>query len=157
MGYYEVSTICRNGHFITSARQQHSDKFCRSCGVPNISSCQQCNTPIRGKYRSDGILDLTSYDYVPAYCPTCSEAYPWTEKLLSNAVELISLDEKLSPQHKELIKLAMPDLIVETPSSPVAVAKYKKYMATASDFIKDGMRNLLYDVVSETVKKSIWG
>ena len=77
--------------------------------------------------------------------------------VIANAVELIALDDELPEEYKEIIKTSFPDLVVETPHTPVAVAKYKKYMPKAADYVQNGIKNILYDVASEAVKKAIWG
>lgn len=154
MGYYENATICLNGHTISETTANYTD-FCSKCGKSTISVCTNCNEPIRGMYCEPASL---IFDYEkPSYCFKCGNPFPWTETLIQNAIELISLDENLSDEDKEIIKNALPDLIVDTPTSPVATAKYKKFIPKAAQYIQDGMRNLLVDVVSETIKKSIWG
>lgn len=76
--------------------------------------------------------------------------------ILDNAVMLVSLEDELDEPMKELIKTAIPDLITETPATPIAIAKYKKGIKSAGDILKNSMRQLLIDVVSETVKKSLF-
>lgn len=94
--------------------------------------------------------------YKPYYCWNCGKPYPWTEKILENAIEILSLDETIGETERELIKNAIPNLIVETPDTPVAVAKYKKGISQAAEFVKTSMRQLLIDVVSETIKKTLF-
>lgn len=154
MGYYKNATICLNGHVVSSYSSNYS-QFCARCGKETISKCSNCNTSIRGSYKAPR---TTKFRYSPpSYCRSCGNAFPWTETLLNNAVELISLDDDLSDEVKEIIKHALPDLIVETPSTPLATTKYKKFIPEAAKYVQDGLRSLLVDVVSETVKKSIFG
>ncbi|MDW8551090.1 DUF2321 domain-containing protein [Staphylococcus nepalensis] len=153
-GYFENATICLNGH-VSSSSTANYRKFCKECGQPTISNCLNCSTSIQGYYHVPGFLG--AYDYpVPNYCHECGTAYPWTEKVLNKAVELVSLDEQLSEEHRTIIKSAIPDLLIDSPTTPVAQAKYKKYMSYAADYVQEGARNLLIDVVSETVKKSLF-
>lgn len=155
MGYYKKATICLNGHVASSSSANYR-KFCKECGSETISLCPSCNSYIQGDYEVPGVVALGFKYNPPSYCHECGKPYPWTSTILDNAVELISLDDELPDEHKEIIKNALPDLIVETPTTPVAVAKYKKYMSSATGFIKDSLRNLLVDVVSDAVKKSLW-
>ncbi|KOS61715.1 DUF2321 domain-containing protein [Lysinibacillus agricola] len=155
-GYYDNATICLNGH-VSSSRSSNYTKHCKTCGETTISNCESCNASIQGKYIVPGVLDLASKYKRPAYCHNCGLQYPWTSRVIENAIELLALDEDLPDDHKETIKLALPDLLVEKPSTPVAIAKYKKYIDKTQSYIKDGLKNILVDVVSETVKKSIWG
>lgn len=153
-GYYEKATICLNGHTVSDTKDNYID-YCSRCGKETVSSCSNCSKPIRGLYV---LPDVFGFSYTkPSYCFKCGHAFPWTEQLLNNAIELVSLDEELSENDKEIIKNALPDLIIETPSTPVATAKYKKFVPKAASYVQEGLRNLLVDVVSETAKKSIWG
>lgn len=141
--------ICKNGHLdkIVDGFTKPTRPFCSQCGEQILSNCPNC---------CHYITTLISDDIkVPNYCFNCGNAFPWTQNLIDNAVEIISLDEELSENQKEIIKNAIPDLIIESSSTPVAQAKYKKYMSRAAEYVQEGTRNLLIDVVSETVKKSI--
>lgn len=155
MGYYKDATICLNGHAASSSTANYR-KFCKECGAKTISKCQHCDSRIQGYYETPDIISLSKY-IPPSYCHDCGNPYPWTSQILENAIELISLDDDLPEKHKQIIKNTFPDIIVETPTTPVAVAKYKKHISKSADYIQDGLRNLFIDVVSETVKKSIWG
>lgn len=153
-GYYKNATICLNGH-VASSIDSNYRKFCKECGQPTVSTCQHCDTNIQGNYYISGFFGGTDYE-LPYYCHNCGSAYPWTEKLLENAIELVSLDDDLPVEHKKIIKNAIPDLIIESSTTPVAQAKYKKYVSNATDYVQEGLKNLLVDVVSESVKKSIF-
>lgn len=155
-GYYLNATICVNGHVISSCDANYT-AHCSTCGKTTISKCKDCSTNIRGEYEVPGIIGFGRGYSPPNYCYSCGKPFPWTERILNSAVELISLDDELSDGTKEIIKLALPDLIIETPETPVATAKYKKFISNAATYVQDGLKNLLVDVVSETVKKSIWG
>ena len=152
--FYKHATICLNGH-IVSKDEANYFKFCKVCGEPNISECQHCTTPIQGVIYIPNGFPITNYNR-PNYCHACGKPYPWTEKIINNAVELVSLDDQLSDDYKEIIKNALPDLITDTLDTPLAQVKYKKYMNRASKHIQDSVRNLLIDVVSDAVKKSIF-
>jgi len=89
MGRYEVMQICLNGHQITShynKAPEFRQDFCDKCGKRNIHTCPNCGEPIRGKYISNGILDLTSI-LVPSNCHKCGTKYPWAKKL-NTAIKL---------------------------------------------------------------------
>ncbi|PTJ69580.1 DUF2321 domain-containing protein [Mammaliicoccus sciuri] len=153
-GYYTRATICLNGH-VSSSSEANYRKFCKECGESTISNCSKCQSAIQGYYYVPGFFGKINYD-APNYCHECGNPYPWTEKILINAIELVSLDEELSEEHRLIIKNAIPDLIIDSPTTPVAQAKYKKYMSQAADYVQEGARNLLIDVVSEAVKKSLF-
>lgn len=153
-GYYKNATICLNGHVSSSSTANYT-KYCKDCGLSTISSCSNCSAPIQGYYYVPGFLGSVDYQ-LPYYCHECGSPYPWTNKILDNAVKLVSLDDELSEDHKTIIKNAIPDLIVDSPTTPLAQAKYKKYMSHAADYVQESARNLLIDVVSETVKKALF-
>ncbi|MCK0471423.1 DUF2321 domain-containing protein [Halalkalibacter sp. APA_J-10(15)] len=156
MGYYQNATICINGH-VASRDTSNYRKFCKECGQKTISLCQNCHTNIQGEYDTPGVAMIGfSYD-PPSFCHECGNPYPWISQIIDNAIELLALDDELPDEHKEIIKGAFPDLIVETPATPVAVAKYKKYMPKAAEYVQNGVKKILYDVASQVVKKSIWG
>lgn len=151
MDKYYGATICENGHVISKI-DADKQRFCSACGAKTHSKCIKCNTPIRGLLELD-IAIIGSRPYTrPNYCHECGAPYPWTEKILNNAVELISLDDTLDADTKELIKSAIPGLLVDTPLTPVSAAKYSKYISQASEFLKNSLHNLLVDVVTQTAK-----
>lgn len=153
---YNGATICLNGH-VVSKYQANYQKHCSKCGKEIYSYCLNCNAPIRGLVKIQGAVVLGDRPYLkPYYCYECGSPYPWTQKILDNSVELLSLDDDLDDQSKELIKTAIPELLVETPTTPVATAKYKKGMSHAGQIVKDAMRQLLVDVISETARNILF-
>lgn len=156
VGYYQEATICINGHVISYSKANYT-KYCQDCGKKTVSTCGSCSKPIKGSYALLEFGDIGGTYFKPYYCPECGEAYEWTTRILEHAFELISLDDDLPDEHRKIIKDAIPDLITETTASPLAAAKYKKHIGKAAGYVKDGLHNLLIDVVSETVKKSLWG
>ena len=61
------------------------------------------------------------------------------------------MDEDLPEEQKELLKSAIPDLIVESPNTTVAVARYSKYIDTAKIFIRNGLYQLFSSVLTESI------
>ncbi|PIJ97888.1 DUF2321 domain-containing protein [Lysinibacillus sphaericus] len=156
--YYQL--ICQKGHQISFWYKLNDGpkQYCERCGESTISCCKSCGFPIYGYEYPEGVITMGPDTYpVPSYCRNCSHPYPWTELILNNAVELISLDDNLPEDVREIIKNALPDLIVESTSTPLAAAKYKKFIPEAAKYVQDGLKNLLVDVTSEVVKKTLWG
>ncbi|OUB49948.1 DUF2321 domain-containing protein [Bacillus thuringiensis] len=156
--YYQL--ICKNGHQISFWHKLHgnSTKFCEKCGSNTIETCQNCEHPIEGYYYVSGFISLGPETFpVPFYCKHCGNPYPWTTTILENAVELVSLDEELDENAKEIIKNAIPDLLVDTPTTPLAVARYKKHIAKGSQLLKSGLHNLLSGAVTDAVNNSLFG
>ena len=132
--------------------------YCSVCGEKTITQCPNpnCNQPIKGKLQIEGIVDFSSY-HKSAYCDNCGEPYPWTQRSQLAAAELIEFSDSLNEKEKEDFKESIKDLMVQTPKSNLAVAKYKTYIKKAGLEIANGLRDVLTDIVSETIKKSIWG
>lgn len=153
---YNGATICLNRH-VVSKTTANSQKYCSQCGAETFSDCPYCHAPIHGLYDIPGVVVLYNRPYsIPSYCYECGKPYPWTEKILSSAVELISLEDGIDDDIKELIRDSIPDLIVNTPSTPLATAKYRKGIAEVGETLKNSLRNLLIDVISETAKKALF-
>lgn len=153
---YHHATICLNGHVI-SKYQSNAEKFCSKCGTETFSFCPSCKNPIRGLYNPSNIAILGDRPYdKPMFCYECGSPYPWTQLILNNAVELLSLDDSLDQASKELIKTSIPGLIIETPTTPISIAKYKKGISSAGDFLKHSLYQLLVDIASETAKKTLF-
>lgn len=155
----QFQKVCINGHQISvvSTHPKDPEEFCQKCGKKVISTCQECHYPIEGYYKVEGIVDLRARTAeLPYYCKKCANPYPWTQLILESATELLTLDDEISDTDKELIKTAIPDLLVDTPKTKLAEAKFKKGFSKASALVKDSLYNLLVDVLSESVKKTIF-
>ena len=73
------------------------------------------------------------------------------------AAELADELDGLSAEEKKQLKESFPDLVKNTPKTVVAETRFKKLMKKAGSEAYDGMKSILVDVVSEAVKKSIFG
>lgn len=69
---------------------------------------------------------------------------------------LIQEDMQLSEVDKEILNLSIADLLTETPKTKLATMRYKKYILKAMNITVQGLRDLLVDLVSESVKKALW-
>lgn len=159
MGTYDVALVCQNGHVINSAAQsmpKHNKKFCAECGSPTTSQCSHCSTPIQGEYFADGAVFYRRVIPAPGFCHECGKPFPWTEARIQAARELVDLSDA-SESEKEGLKASIPALTSNTPQTPVAAAKWKRFLQGAGKQVAETSRQILVDVVSETVKKTIWG
>lgn len=157
--YYDTAQICLNGHEINSmaaSSPQSNQKFCSRCGAQTITACQSCNVQIRGYYHVPGVISLLGYSK-PSYCFNCGTAFPWTTFSLAAASELVDTLDALSAHEKQQLKDSLPDLVRETPKTPVAEGRFKRLTTKAGGEAVGGIRAILIDVVSEAVKKSIFG
>lgn len=138
------------------------DGFCKECGAKLISTCPSCKSPIPGSidpndYNS-GVLVLggNTETPVPKYCNNCGKPYPWTQTAIDATKELINMSD-LSSDDKKSFENSIPDLLTETPKTKLATTKFKIYASKAGVTIANGLKEILIDVVSESVKKAIWG
>jgi hypothetical protein len=151
---------CLNGHYVTAltvlanwsrmeammAEQEHSElpKFCTTCGAPSIGECQHCKAPIKVRGRSSGR---------PAYCGGCGRPFPWTEKALSAAKDYTDELEQFSPEEKATLKATFDDLTSDTPRTPLAVSRFKKFMVKAGPVAQTAFLKMFEIVVTEGTKK----
>ena len=92
---YSGATICLNGHIVSKA-QANSQKYCSVCGKETFSRCLNCRASLRGLWETPGVIVVGPRNYTkPFYCYECGAPYPWTQNILDNAVELLSLDDDL--------------------------------------------------------------
>lgn len=156
---YDVAQICINGHLVNSSSRsmsQFNQKFCEKCGAETITQCPSCKLDIRGYYHSPGFISLAE-ESIPSFCHNCGKSYPWTESALDAAQELADELSELTDEEKDLLKKSLPDLIKETPKTKVAESRFKKIMSKAKKESVDAMRSILVDIISETIKKSLFG
>ena len=164
MNDYGIAQICLNGHLTTSKWNDGVlvQNFCSTCGQTIISVCPGCSTPIKGSLREKSHINGIDYYYsnaaysVPSYCYNCGKGFPWTQRSKETANELISLSSNLNESEKKDFKESIDDLINDTPKTSIALIKFKKYAAKAGGEIAKGLKDILIDLVSESVKKAIW-
>jgi hypothetical protein len=153
---YEAAQVCVNGHPITeyadSSPEATVDR-CPRCGAETITGCTNCEAIIRG-HRRGGYPRFEPFS-PPAFCHGCGKPHPWTEARIHAAKELAQLIEG-SPQDKKLLEASIDELVRDAPSATVAAVRFKSMVAKAGKTFADGFRDILVDVLSETVKKTIW-
>lgn len=152
---YDVAQICQNGHVVNSSfvdYPQHNQNFCEQCGSATIIKCPDCNTPIRGYYRGSMSLNYI----VPSFCINCGQPYPWTKSKLQAAHELAQEIENISDEDRIVLQKSIDDLVKDSPSTPVAVTKFKKIMVKVGQTTAGMFREILVDVLSEAAKKALF-
>lgn len=158
-GRYDVAVVCRGGHVATSmlrAYPQDVRPFCDRCGRQMLAACDSCSSPIRGAYRSPGVLALSEYA-PPAFCAHCGVPMPWTSEGLAAADQLAKELKSLSRKERRQLQELLPDLVRESPKSTVAAARFRRLMVSAGPAAAGGFREILYGVVAEGIKRAIWG
>ena len=157
--YYDVAQICLNGHVINSSAQEYptsNQDYCSTCGAKTIMKCPNCNESIRGYYNVPGVFGVTDYS-APAYCYNCGNPFPWTVSSLKAASELADELDVLTDDEKCQLRESLPELVKNSPKTAVAEWRFKKIMKKAGKEACDGMKSILTDVLSEVVKKSLFG
>ena len=159
MGTYRVAQVCPNGHVATSSADQYHElreAFCSKCGEATITACPGCNTSIRGYYYVEGVFSTREYE-PPAFCHACGKPFPWTERKVAAAVELVEVGGALSSEEVAQFRSDLTEMTKDSPKTQVASLRFKKVMAKVGGSVAAGVRDIVVDVLSETAKKAIWG
>ena len=153
---YKFAAICKDGHCINALLDSPipKDSYCEKCGAAVIALCPNCQEPIRGKFDSPYVLDLTPFD-VPKYCRACGNPYPWTESAIQSASTIIREGGELDDAQSEALVESLPDIITETPRTRLAVIRLKKALTAVGKFTGDGLRQFAIDFGCEFVKSQL--
>ena len=160
MGAYRVAEICANGHVSTDsadAYPEHREKFCAKCGEVTLTQCPTCKANIRGDYYVEGVIGLGGHYKPPAFCHNCGGAFPWTEKKLQAAVDLVELTGNLSDEELSQFRDDLGNLTKDSPRIQVASVRLKKTMAKVGISIAGSVKEIIIDIISEAAKKAMWG
>lgn len=154
--YYDIAQVCLNGHTITEMagdHPEHKRDRCEDCGERTICECQKCNESIQGYYHS-GVIGIFEYT-PPRFCQKCGEPFPWIATKLETAKEIVDMMDSLNQQEKEDLKSSIIELVKETAKVSIAKVKLKRYLKKVDSDISDGLKEVLVDVLSEELGKSI--
>ncbi|NQS89714.1 DUF2321 domain-containing protein [Patescibacteria group bacterium] len=157
-GYYDTSQICLNGHVANDSYHEyaaHNQEYCSKCGEATIFKCQNCHAEIRGDYKTRNVIGV-GVRKAPNFCHKCGKPYPWTDKKLEAAREMIAELDELSEDEKKKLDNSLDDLISETPKTEVAGLYFKKILKKLGKDSYESIRSILVDVASETIKKSLF-
>lgn len=159
MDVYDVAQICLNGHVSNSGyntRSYDNKDFCEKCGAPTIVSCSKCGNPIRGSSTNPFTGIAQKYFIVPVFCEHCGSPYPWTVTAIEAAKELAYELELLEEQEQTALANTIDDLVQESPKTQVAAVRFKRLMLKAGERVGALFKDILTDVLSETIKKTIF-
>jgi hypothetical protein len=143
---YNTARICENGHVITHYAETDGkvEDYCTKCGSKTVTACEHCQQKIRGHLHKSGSLDY-SENPISKFCHECGKPYPWTEKGMKAARDLISEEEKLSPEEKETLSKSLDDIVCGTPSTQTAVIRLKKFLPKAGKEVADAVWSIVVD------------
>ncbi len=156
--FQDTAQVCLNGDLIDASYHYFPEgrrDFCPECGAKTITACPRCQADIPGTLHMVNAFVGGTED-VPRFCHKCGAPYPWSEASLQAAKELAELSA-LGDDDRRLLGESVDDLVRDTPRTPVATERFKRLMKKAGPQVADSFRSVLVDVVSETVRKAIWG
>ena len=157
--WYDTAQVCINGHVINPRAEtepEHNKSYCSECGAETITSCPNCEAKIRGKLHSGNYFTLPMLE-APKFCWTCGSPYPWTVSRLKAAHDLANEIKGISKEERKLLNLSIDELVGDTPQTNVAIVRFRKMMSKVGPELCDTFKKILIEIMSEAVKKQIWG
>jgi hypothetical protein len=157
--YHDVALICLNGHVINDSSQsspQFNKKFCDRCGESTISECPSCRRPIKGDYKSPGIA-VFGRMLAPQFCEQCGRPFPWTERRLSAAKEVIGELDDLPKDEQDKLKMTLDDLVREGPKTEPAKMRFQNIVRRLHPDEQEAVKRVVSEAVSESIRKSMFG
>ncbi len=155
MGYHCVGMACLNGHKIAGdagGAPEFREGFCSTCGERAITQCPVCKENIRGCCQGGGLgLSWT----LSAYCHACGKPYPWTQRRAEAIQEMLDELDGLTDEDREKLKKSIPDIIADTPKSETAALRFKKAITKVGQAGGKMLMDVLTNVATEAVKKSM--
>jgi hypothetical protein len=152
-----IAQICLRGHLVLGSLKsfpQFAQPFCEDCGDATISECQTCHWPIRGLGPNSWMVGGGQYR-PPKFCGECGKPFPWTEMALAAAKEYTDGIDQLSVEEKAMLKRDFDDLVSETPRTPVATSRWKKFMGKIGPAAGAVLQKTLESVLTDAVKKTL--
>lgn len=154
---YRIAQICMNGHVVTDdiTYQAHMAPHCKDCGADTLTHCPSCGAGIRGRYYVPDVFAVGDEYHAPSYCHNCGKPFPWTAAKTQALRELVEESEGLSEDEKERLARSIDDLVADTPQTNVAVVRAKKWLMKAGGTVGPSVRQIIVDIGTEAVKKSM--
>jgi len=154
---YDIGMACLNGHPVTgmaSSAPQFGSPFCPKCGEQTTTECPECGATIRGFYHVPGFFSTAHWE-PSSHCHACGKPYPWTERKAEALQEIIDELDNLSDEEREKLKKSIPDIIADTPKSETAALRFKKAIIKVGQVGGKMLRDVITNVATEAVKKSM--
>jgi hypothetical protein len=101
---------------------------CKDCGARTITACPSCSNPIEGVGENRWMANSGPYS-PPRYCDQCCGPFPWTETALLAASKSVDDSDTLDPDEKNSLKETFPDLVADTPSTPLAATRFQRLIS----------------------------
>lgn len=116
--------------------------FCTQCGASTLDACQYCEAKIGPASQ-------------PAYCANCGKPFPWTESAFAAAAEYTDELMQLTHAEKAELKNTLADLTADTPRTPLAISRFKKFAAKIGPGAGETLSKIIVNVVTETAKRHL--
>ena len=110
---------------------------------------------LNGKYDVPGVMSISSYT-PPKYCHHCGHPFPWTESTLNSISELLDMQDQLTEDEKQHFMSYLPIIFTETPQSEVTALKLRLLFNKLPSEIGSLAKNVITDVISESIKKILF-
>jgi len=132
-----VQQVCENGHQITychDIRPEEGKKFCPECGAPTLIACPSCEEPIQGSllkfvesWTGTGGEMMPEYPAdIPRFCQNCGEAYPWTQKKIQTAIQILMEFGDLNEEEKKTINQDIENVAKDVPEAELSARRIKR-------------------------------
>ena len=161
MGQYDVAQVCMNGHVVNDSylsSPEFRQEYCSRCGEKTIKECPNCNVSIHGDYKVQGVVSFRVSEHkADAYCYNCGKPYPWTEANIKAVKDLVEFDDELNDNEAQEIIEVLPDLLVETPKTKVAIVKFKKFIDKAGTVTFEAVKEIIVGIATEAISKALYG
>jgi hypothetical protein len=132
------------------------EPFCESCGERTLTVCPQCNAPIRGRYFEQGVISGLDEYSPPAFCHSCGNQFPWTERAILAAIELAADSGALTQDEEKQFADSVQEIAKDTSKAQLAGSRISRLLKKTGDVTAKAVRDILVEIVSETAKKAIW-
>jgi len=134
---YDVQQVCENGHKITGCydiKPNDQQKFCQKCGEKTIIACPYCSKSIQGDRIGDpcpiegfrGTLESLECAVVPSYCPDCGKPYPWTQRKIVAAIQILAEFGNLDEEEKKTIEQDIDNIAKDVPEAELSARRIKR-------------------------------
>lgn len=168
---YDRAIICNSGHVISSMLDylpQELPNFCSQCSAPVMTKCTNCGTEIQGSryverienYLPVGALrtnqrTVKHYDVdytIPLYCSQCQHHFPWTESLLIELDEIISMADELDEVDRAILHEKFPLLLLPNiPGTTTAALRVSRVLKTALPQTVTALKSALFSKLAGNV------
>jgi hypothetical protein len=139
MAEYDTQQVCKNGHQITDGYDIYPEQrkeFCPDCGEATLTNCPDCDGNVQGG-QFEVVTDWNgSQRYnrvakpadVPSYCMNCGKPYPWTQKKIVTAIQILTEFGDLEASEKETIEQDVENIARDVPESELSAGRIARVL-----------------------------